>query len=727
MRLTLRTLLAYLDDMLEPSQAKEIGAKIAESEQARELMERIKQVTRRRRLTTPTNTGPGGIDPNTIAEYLDNEVTPETATEVEQICLASDVHLAELASCHQILTLVLGEPALVPPSAKQRMVALVKGPEAIPSRKPGRPSSKQDLDLSSEMEMEGESVPGAGASLLANRNLMLVVGGIFAACLLVVVVWQILNGSQTPNPEPKGPQVAQNDGKEKDSKKTETANGADKKDKEKTEKTKQKTTPVVPKVEDKTPAEKSFPPITVIPVKIDKEDEVKEIAYKPADDKDLKVGFFVPPLAKEFKVLLSANPGTNSWTRLTREKAEVNSNRMLVSLPGSKSVIHLDSQVELTLWGNLPEASLDFFMLESRAVLHHHSLLDADLTLDRGKIIVRNKRKDRNATARVRFDNPLLREEAYVDITLQGPDSAVVVERFSALDRDEPFFENPKDPSRKGPTVVLRFLALSKSASLRSGQLTHVIDVATLPIVQWDSRRGVISPAHQMPLPPWMTGTPLLKDDSDKVAREKSIGAHRTLATLLDNPKKSVKVGIAELSQQAQNDAARELLADKKILPETYALWRHAVRCSAAVDDIGSLYEEFSDERTPFLIRGLLLDTIHQWLGQSRENDYRMLDMLGKKTVSMKIIELFHKVSEESARNPETYQRLIEGLDNNLLSIRVLSHWHLYALVPAGRAIPYDPTGTRQSREAAVQNWVRLIPPGSLPSAAPPKKEKKLP
>src|ERR1043166_5561810 len=147
LRLTLRTLLSYLDDTLEPAAAKAIGAKVAESEQARELMERIKQVTRKRRLTTPTATGPGGIDPNTIADYLDNEVTSEQAAEVEQICLASDVHLAEVAACHQILTLVMGEPALVPPMAKQRMYGLVKGPEAIPFRKPPRASARnQDLD-----------------------------------------------------------------------------------------------------------------------------------------------------------------------------------------------------------------------------------------------------------------------------------------------------------------------------------------------------------------------------------------------------------------------------------------------------------------------------------------------------------------------------------------------------------------------------------------------------
>src|SRR6476646_8498786 len=181
LRPTLRTLLSYLDDTLDPAHANLIGQKVAESEQARELMERIKQVTRRRRLTTPPASGPGGIDPNTIAEYLDNEVSPEKAAEVEQICLASDVHLAEVAACHQILTLALGEPALVPPSARQRMVGLVKGPEAIPGRQPTRPA-KPELDLSSSdidtREDETLRLGMGGAGLWGSwRNRALLLGG----------------------------------------------------------------------------------------------------------------------------------------------------------------------------------------------------------------------------------------------------------------------------------------------------------------------------------------------------------------------------------------------------------------------------------------------------------------------------------------------------------------------------------------------------------------------
>ncbi len=136
MRLTLRTLLAYLDDTLEPAQAKVIGQKIAESPTAQELVERIREVVRRRRITTPPATGPGAkLDPNTVAEYIDSVLSPEQLAEVEDVCLNSDVHLAEIAACHQILTLILSEPALVPPTARQRMYGLARGREAIPYRK----------------------------------------------------------------------------------------------------------------------------------------------------------------------------------------------------------------------------------------------------------------------------------------------------------------------------------------------------------------------------------------------------------------------------------------------------------------------------------------------------------------------------------------------------------------------------------------------------------------
>src|SRR5205814_4001393 len=156
---------AYLDDTLEPHEIKEIGLKVAESDAAQELVARIKQVTRRRRLTTPPPGGPNAkFDANTIAEYLDNELSSELVSELEKTCLESDVHLAEVASCHQILTLVLGEPALVPPTARERMYGLVMGREAIPFRKArGRDGAAGDADAL-ERDSDDPLLPGLPTS-----------------------------------------------------------------------------------------------------------------------------------------------------------------------------------------------------------------------------------------------------------------------------------------------------------------------------------------------------------------------------------------------------------------------------------------------------------------------------------------------------------------------------------------------------------------------------------
>ena len=126
MRLTLRTLLAYLDDTLEPQDAEILRQKVEQSGFATQLIQRIRGSLSDASLSAPAPDSVHPIEePNMMSNYLDSTLSPEQIAEIEKACLESLPHLAEAAACHQILTMVLGRPAEVSDSLRDRIVAMV--------------------------------------------------------------------------------------------------------------------------------------------------------------------------------------------------------------------------------------------------------------------------------------------------------------------------------------------------------------------------------------------------------------------------------------------------------------------------------------------------------------------------------------------------------------------------------------------------------------------------
>lgn len=130
MRLTVRTLLAWLDRVLPPEEHGELDAKVAASAAAHQLVDRIRRVVRQPNIPPPRLDGRGlAADPNSVAEYLDNCLEHARLEAFERICIESDAHLAEVAACHEILATLARDPAAtapLDPAGRRRLLAAMR-------------------------------------------------------------------------------------------------------------------------------------------------------------------------------------------------------------------------------------------------------------------------------------------------------------------------------------------------------------------------------------------------------------------------------------------------------------------------------------------------------------------------------------------------------------------------------------------------------------------------
>jgi len=127
MRLTLRTLLAWLDAVLPVDEQVHLGEKVSASQTASLLAERIRVAVNRPAIATPAPDARGlADDASSVADFLDNTLSADQLAAFERICLESDMHLAEAAACHAMLA-ALGrhQAADIAPATLQRLHRLV--------------------------------------------------------------------------------------------------------------------------------------------------------------------------------------------------------------------------------------------------------------------------------------------------------------------------------------------------------------------------------------------------------------------------------------------------------------------------------------------------------------------------------------------------------------------------------------------------------------------------
>jgi hypothetical protein len=162
MRLTLRTLLAYRDQVLEPKDAEILEQRFRESQTARNISDKISQL-----LANPVATPLAvdavefGLNPNDVASFLDDAMATDRVADMERKCLDNDALLSEVASCHQILVKTIRSPAPLSIGFRNRIVGLWNRRKGgIQSDNPESDTQRLRADASHDLIPAPLSIPG---------------------------------------------------------------------------------------------------------------------------------------------------------------------------------------------------------------------------------------------------------------------------------------------------------------------------------------------------------------------------------------------------------------------------------------------------------------------------------------------------------------------------------------------------------------------------------------
>jgi hypothetical protein len=652
-QLTLRTLLAYLDDTLEPAAARELGKKVAESDVARELVERIKKVTRRRRLQTPDAAGADEdiSDPNTVAEYLSNTLDPDQVQRFEQACLDSDVYLAEVAACHQILTVVLAEPVRVPPSARERMYKLVPPPGG--SRR-GR--TRPNLPVIGGAAAERPEAEDADAALLlgmtrfgtgsaALRATMTAVGVVIAALLAVAVYMAV------PGAPPEAPATAP----------LEVASAVP---------TPRPAPPKPPEPEPKPP--EPTPPVTPMPTPPDKgkePDKAKEPVVAPARADRLAVG-----KATQANTLLVTRPDADAkWTRLDPGgDAVVSSNDEVLALPGYKAEVKLDAGVNVVLWGNLPD-QMPVRVLESRVRFHAPTAKadgggfehDADLTLLAGRVYLTPTK----AGERVR-----VRAAGEVYDFVLPERSEVAVELTVAYEPGAMFLRAAGPPPR--PELKVAVVRGSAAVAVPARGVSHA-KVDAPGVVTWDSRGA---------------GRPSAPAPADKANLN-----FDKFPLLPSEQAKAVQKALSEVTGRFA-EGNRVLLLMTELVTQPPALGQYfqgviglygLAALAATADDLKPVVDVLTDEtRGPQRVAAAT--ALAAWLPRAADNTAALgvvLDMkIPGEGVADAVLRLLRGAVNPAAPEPADLDRLVDQLSHPSVAVRELALWNLVTIADPAAA-----------------------------------------
>jgi hypothetical protein len=402
----------------------------------------------------------------------------------------------------------------------------------------------------------------------------------------------------------------------------------------------------------------------------------------------LDVGAYVHADNEPPSILLQRQRDPEPWERVA-SGSRVQTEYYLVSLPGFRSKVYLDSKVLLTLWGNVPELSSFPPVLEATVRLHDPARagVDLDFTLDHGRVVVANRKPKGEARVRVRF-----RQQSWL-LTLPDAASEVALELWGEQPR--------KGAGGKEPLAYLG-LFVKGQARLTTRDREHTLPNSSR--VSWSSdNQNLFGPEALPQLPDWWVNKPDLKDDQVVLM----------IAAIEDLGKKLSANTMATALEVLQTQV-REV----KIPVKDHVL---GVLCLGALDALPHLVEALED-RQYFEVRWAARYALQQWMARNADNALELSrTWQERKSYSRETTEtimwLLYPLSDGEIASAKTYETLItKCLNHDVLAIRQLASWRLGELAPQiAQEILYDPAGDAEHRQKVCQEWMKRLPAGTVP------------
>jgi hypothetical protein len=400
------------------------------------------------------------------------------------------------------------------------------------------------------------------------------------------------------------------------------------------------------------------------------------------------LGLAMPALAQKKAAHCTAVDGAlimadkaGSWEAVAA-KSDVATDRLLVAMFGAE-IMSPDGAVQAKLIADVGQRG-PFASFETRVRFHPAKDADLDISLERGIVVLSNKKKTGSAKVHLHVQGERF------EVDLHDAKSRVGIEVHGRHMPGPPKLKAAADV----PVVTMLLFALQGEAVVATKE--HARRLQSPPgaaLYLWDSVSRTSEVQRFEKLPDF--AKPF--DDKERKLFETMCGHAKELA---GNPGKARKI------LQAAVASADPLER------------RTAVVAMGALDDLPGLLDALGDSKHADVRDQAVLVARH-WVGRDGGQSQRWHDLLTQQgystTQAKNMLYLLNGIEEEKLRRPTTFDLLIQALNHGKTPMRQLSHWHLVRLVPGGNKIAYDAAAPEAQRLQAIAEWRRLVPEGELP------------